>query len=100
MYTIVELALISCTVVRHFPGWFPGAYYAGFAQRNRSAIEDLHELEYPFREVKRIMVGNFYFSSGRNTKGVPHRSIEDDIYNRPMFIPKASRMIANTRYAV
>jgi len=40
-------------ILKHFPAWFPGAYYAGFARDNRSAIQNLHE--YPFKEVERLM---------------------------------------------
>lgn len=39
--------------LRHFPSWFPGAFYAGYARDNRSAIDDLHE--YPITQVKRSM---------------------------------------------
>jgi hypothetical protein len=30
-------------------------------------------------------------------QGIPHRSIDDDVYNG-MYIPKGSLVIANTRY--
>jgi Cytochrome P450 len=53
-YRIVELVFDNTAItVKYFPSWFPGAYYAGFARDNRSAIEDLNE--YPFKEVKRLM---------------------------------------------
>lgn len=45
----------ALNTVRHFPSWFPGAFYAGYARDNRSAIDDLHE--YPITQVKRSMVG-------------------------------------------
>ncbi|KAF9458164.1 cytochrome P450 [Collybia nuda] len=36
-------------LLRHFPSWFPGTYYAGFARDNKAMTDNLHE--YPFKEV-------------------------------------------------
>ncbi|KAG6902613.1 hypothetical protein C0995_014219 [Termitomyces sp. Mi166 len=37
-------------ILKYFPSWFPGAYYAGFARSQRGAIRKLHD--YPFANVK------------------------------------------------
>ncbi|KAG6862109.1 hypothetical protein C0995_005921 [Termitomyces sp. Mi166 len=36
--------------LKYFPSWFPGAYYAGFARSQRSAIRKLHD--YSFDNVR------------------------------------------------
>ncbi|KNZ78681.1 O-methylsterigmatocystin oxidoreductase [Termitomyces sp. J132] len=175
-------------ILNYLPSWFPGAYYAGFARKQRSAIRKLHD--YPFYDVKaqlaagtakpsfvshmlntlddvsddssdivdiKGVAGQMYCAGAETTwttltvfflamvlhpecqkraqreidtivglgrlpqfqdreslpyvecilqetlrwnpvvpLGVPHRSLEDDVY-RGMFIPKGSLVIANTR---
>ncbi|KAF5376707.1 hypothetical protein D9615_007824 [Tricholomella constricta] len=36
--------------LRHFPAWFPGAYYAGFARDNKIAVETMHQ--YPYEQAE------------------------------------------------
>jgi hypothetical protein len=51
---VVELELTVCPVVRHFPSWFPGAYYVGRAREVRPMIDRLYE--YPLADVRQKMV--------------------------------------------
>ncbi|KAG7441948.1 cytochrome P450 [Guyanagaster necrorhizus] len=37
----------------NFPSWFPGAYYAGYARKNRAIVE--RSVDYPFDIVRRQM---------------------------------------------
>lgn len=38
-------------ILKYFPSWFPGAYYAGYARDHRPTVKRLYE--YPFEEVKK-----------------------------------------------
>ncbi|KAG6916223.1 hypothetical protein DXG01_007806 [Tephrocybe rancida] len=41
-------------MLRNFPSWFPGTYYATYARKSAHFFEQL--LEYPFRQVQEQMV--------------------------------------------
>jgi hypothetical protein len=45
---------IKQLVVRHFPSWFPGAYYTGVARRAYPAVRRLHD--FPLSQVQEQMV--------------------------------------------
>ncbi|KAF8991973.1 cytochrome P450 [Cyathus striatus] len=47
--TIVDLV----PILRYFPSWFPGAYYAGFARRHKATVRKMHD--YPFELVRENM---------------------------------------------
>ncbi|KAF8992164.1 cytochrome P450 [Cyathus striatus] len=47
--TIVDLV----PILRHFPSWFPGAYYAGLARRHKATVRKM--FDFPFELVRENM---------------------------------------------
>jgi hypothetical protein len=45
---------LTSSIVKHFPTWFPGTYYAEYARKWLSSVRKFHD--FPYGDVRRQMV--------------------------------------------